>query len=75
MEHRTKRAGELKENGNADLKKYIEKRDSLRRTYYKAYTGHEIGDYKDYHICVDTGVLGMGKTAQMLAQMIREYDK
>lgn len=71
FEHRMKRAAELKENGQMDLAKYVERRDRLRKTYFKAYTKHEIGDYKDYNICLDTGKIGMEKSALILADIIK----
>ncbi len=70
--HRLKRAAELNENGSMDLERYLERRDRNRRNYYKTYTLHEIGDYKDYHICLDTGRIGYEACAQILADIITE---
>ena len=72
MEHRIKRAAELKENGKEDLEKYVEKREHLRRTYYKSYTKHEMGDYRDYNICLDTGAIGMEKCADILVEILKD---
>lgn len=75
MEHKIQRIGELKENGKKDLKKFIEKRESLRRNYYKHYTKKNLGDYVDYTISVDTGVLGIDGTVEMLASVIKNISK
>ncbi len=75
MEHKIQRIGELKENGKKDLKKFIEKRESLRRNYYKHYTKKNLGDYGDYTISVDTGVLGIDGTVEMLASVIKNISK
>ena len=71
LEHRMKRAAELNENGKEDLAKYVEKREHLRRTYYKTYTKHEMGDYRDYNICLDTGTIGMEACADMLLEILK----
>lgn len=69
--HRMKRAAELGENGETDLGKYVERRDHLRKTYYKTYTKHDLGDYKDYNICLDTGTIGIERSVDVLEQIIR----
>ncbi|MBR2528229.1 MAG: cytidylate kinase-like family protein [Blautia sp.] len=69
--HRLKRARELAENGKEDLEKYLEHRDHNRRNYYKTYTKHEMGDYKDYNICIDTGSIGMDATVDLLLNILK----
>ena len=66
LENRMKRAAELAENGNMPLEKYIERRDHLRKNYYRTYTGHELGDYNDYHLCIDTGTIGYERTVEII---------
>ena len=75
IEYRMKRAAQLGESGNADLMKYVEKRDRLRQTYYKTYTKHEMGDYRDYNICLDTGTIGLNRCIDLLARLIREEEE
>ena len=69
-EHQLKRTKELNEYGNMDPEKYMDRRNHLRQVYYKAYTGHEMGDYRDYNLCIDTGVTGIEKTADIIAQIL-----
>lgn len=69
--YKMKRAAELNENGEMDLGKYVEHRDHLRRTYYKAYTKHEMGDYRDYDICLNTGVIGIDQSVDILEQILK----
>ena len=71
-EHQIKRAIELNEYGSMDPAKYVERRDHLREVYYKAYTNHEMGDYRDYNICLDTGTIGIDKTIELLTQILKE---
>ncbi len=70
-EKRLKRVLELNEYGNMDPAKYLEKRDRLRKTYYRAYTDHEMGDCRDYNICLDTGLLGVEKCVDILENVVR----
>ncbi len=69
IEQRAKRAAELGENGTLELKRYIAKRDNMRAGYYKTYTGHDQGDFKDYNICLDTGCIGYDKAVEIIAAM------
>ena len=69
-EERLKRAIELKEFGNMDPQKYLDRRDNLRKTYYKVYTEHDFGNYQDYNICLDTGKIGKQKCADLLADLL-----
>lgn len=76
MEHRMKRAIELGQNPeSSDLKKYVQKRDNLRETYYKTYTGHVLGDYHNYDISLDTGVLGYDTCIEILADLIGHFQE
>ena len=69
-EHRLKRAAELAENGHMNLEKYLDQRDAYRKNYFKHYTKHELGDYKGYNLCLDTGTLGMDYCADLIAQVV-----
>ncbi len=75
IEHRLQRAEELAENNGMDLKKYIAKRDERRATYYKTYTGHEMGNYHDYDICLDTGRIGNERCIDLLASILEDQAK
>ena len=70
--HKLQRALEIKEYGNSDPEKYLEKRDHLRRIHYKTYTGHEFGDFRDYNICLDTGAIGKDKCVDILVEILKD---
>lgn len=61
---------ELAENGTMSIEKYIEKRDKLRRTYYKQYTGHEMGNASNYNICFDTGRINAETCADIIIDIL-----
>ena len=67
-----KRAAELAENGDFSLDKYIEKRDKLRRTYYKTYTGREMGNANNYTICFDTGKISIPTCVDIIMKILEQ---
>jgi len=71
MEKRIARYAELNDGQTTD-QKAMEKKDSKRENYYKMYTGHGLGNYRDYNICLDTGTIGYAKCVDMLATMLKE---
>ena len=71
---RREHALELNEYGKADVDKYIERCDHWRKTYYRAYTGHEMGNYHDYDIIIDVGRIGVEKTLNLLVDLIGDVN-
>lgn len=53
-------------------RKIINDKENSRASYYNYYTGKEWGNSKSYHICVDSSVLGIEGTAELLAEFIRK---
>lgn len=49
----------------------IQKTDKRRVNYYNFYTGKKWGKYDNYHISVDSTLLGVEGTAQMLADIAK----
>lgn len=41
-----------------ELQKLMTRHDNNRRNYYTHYTGKQWGDYKNYHLTLDSGILG-----------------
>ena len=71
---RREHALELNEYGKADVDKYIERCDHWRKTYYRAYTGHEMGNYHDYFFFFDVGRIGVEKTLELLVDLIGDVN-
>ncbi|MCR5747930.1 MAG: cytidylate kinase-like family protein [Lachnospiraceae bacterium] len=69
---RIKRAGDIIKDKKVDALKYLEHKDALRETYYKTYTGKNMGFYHDYNICLDTGRIDYGKAIGFLADIIQK---
>ena len=69
---RLRRAEELPEKGTVQAEKFIEKRDSQRRTFYKQYTGCDISDAANYTFCFDTGKISIASCAEMVLAFLKE---
>lgn len=70
LEHRISRAKELGIEG--DVEKYVANRDKLRDNYYKNYTKKDHGNYRDYDLMLNTGLLGYEKCAKLIADSVVE---
>lgn len=69
IDTRVERIRELKNDDSID-RKYVMSIDHKRENYMKKYTHHELGDYKDYDICINTGKLGYDKTADIIVDIL-----
>ena len=55
-----------------ELQRIMARKDALRRNYYAHYTGKQWGDSHNYHLTLDSGVLGYGLCVQMILAAARE---
>lgn len=53
---------------------YLNKIDKKRYTYYNYYTGEKWGRSANYHLCLDSGVLGIKGTVKMIEAFITERE-
>ena len=51
----------------------INKTDKKRISYYNFYTGKKWGKFENYHMSLNSSLLGVEGTAQMIAQLIKIY--
>lgn len=49
----------------------IKKTDRARASYYNYYSSKEWGDAKSYDLCVDSSLLGIEGTVELLAELVR----
>ena len=59
-------------NGKEDPRKYLTKIDDMRETYFKTYTKHDLGTYRDYDLCLDTGTLGYDACVDIIEKLARQ---
>lgn len=63
------REGLAKESAALDL---INKTDRRRATYYGFYTGGKWGKYDNYHLAIDSSILGIEGTAALIAEAVKK---
>ena len=71
LDTRKKRVAErhgIKESEAIDI---INKTDRRRASYYNFYTGNKWGKYDNYHVAINSAVLGIEGTARLIADMAR----
>ena len=74
FEFRRKRA--IEEHGILSQKSasIVKKIDKERSSYYKYYTDSSWGEAKNYHICLDTGFMGIDEAVRIIIDFIeRKY--
>lgn len=51
--------------------KRLADKDAKRRAHYKHYTGEEWGNSQNYHMCLDSGVIGIEKCANYIVSVMK----
>ena len=69
---RVRRCEELGEYGKTDPEKFVDRCDHWRETYYHAYTGHTMGNYKDYDISLNVAKLTPQGTIDVLVGILKD---
>ena len=75
MESRVKRIIRLYDLDPLKAEETIKKADKQRATYYNYYATSTWGDVNNYHLCVDTGVLGIEGAVELIrraAELLEE---
>lgn len=68
VESRLRRAAEEYGENDARSEKFIRDKDKRRNVYYRTYTGQSWGDAKNYHLTLDTGLLGIETCAELIVR-------
>ncbi|MCF0106280.1 MAG: cytidylate kinase-like family protein [Holdemanella sp.] len=72
MEYKKKRIVELYgETAESPEKRIIDK-DKRRKAYYRYFTDRAWGEAKYYHICLDTSLLGLEKSTEIIKNLVKE---
>lgn len=72
VEERVKRVSEREGISAEDALEMIEKQDRARQTYYNFFTFGNWGSSSDYHLCIDSSVLGIKDTADYVIEFGRK---
>lgn len=66
MEKRAERIVKLYGESDKEPKKRLADKDKRRSTYYRYYTDQKWGDIRNYHITLDSGVIGIDKCVEII---------
>ena len=73
--HRAARVGELiGTKDEAVIRRTMKKTDQARHAYYHHYTGKTWGDLRNFHLALDSGVLGYDTCVKLIAAAARETE-
>lgn len=72
IETRMKNVADRVDLKGDDLVQFLQKKDNRRGAYYRFYTRKRWGDYKDYNMMLDSGMLGKEKCVQLILDAIKE---
>lgn len=66
LEHRISRVAERNQVCEAEARKLIQNTDRHRAAYYEYYTDKRWGHSESYHLCIDSGLLGIDGAVSVL---------
>lgn len=72
QENKIKRAVEFYGLNQTKAEKEIKRIDKLRANHYKHYTEKEWNNHKNYDICINSGTLGVEKSAELICELVRK---
>ena len=75
LEHRAARIVEKYGQTKQTPKKRLTEKDNKRRVYYKHYTNRNWGEAQNYHLCLNSGLIGIDKCVDIIADVAKLYEK
>ena len=67
--HRAARVGEILGSSNpTEIQKAMKRTDAARRNYYQQFAGRRWGDYRNYNLMLDSGMLGYEACVDMICR-------
>ncbi len=73
MQSRAKRIVEKYGETRQSPEKRLTDKDNKRRVYYKHYTSRNWGDAQNYHLCLNSGMVGVEKCADIIVDVAKMY--
>ena len=68
-EHRAARILERYGETNQPMSKRLQEKDSKRKVYYKHYTNQNWGEAPNYHLCLNSGLIGVDKCVDIICDI------
>lgn len=74
--HRAAKVSELIDSKNpSDIQKAMKRTDAARRSYYQQFAGRHWGDYHNYNLMLDSGLLGYDACVKLICDAARAMEK
>ena len=54
--------------------KRLAEKDNKRKVYYKHYTNRNWGDAQNYHLCLNSGLIGIDKCTDIIVDVAQMYE-
>lgn len=74
MAHRAERIVRLYGETKQSPEKRLNDKDSKRKIYYKHYTNRNWGEAQNYHLCLNSGLIGVEKCADIIVDVAKMYE-
>ena len=74
MAHRAERIVRLYGETRQSPEKRLTDKDNKRRVYYKHYTNRNWGEAQNYHVCLNSGLVGVEKCADIIVDIAKMYE-
>ena len=75
LDARIRRIARIYDLTDAKAKDMIMKTDKKRASYYNYYTSKKWGDLKSYDLCIDSSILGIDGTVELIKQAVALKEK
>ena len=72
LDERTQVVAERLNCDTETARKYIQRKESQRANYYNFYTSKKWGAASSYDLCINSSLLGIERTAELIENIIRE---
>ena len=69
MEYRSERIVKVYGEREESPEQRLRDKDKRRAAYHRFYTDMKWGDARNYHVCLDSGELGIEKCAEIIQQL------
>ena len=74
MEDRVARVSRIRDMTPAKTKDMLQKTDKQRASYYNYYTNKKWGDANSYDLCINSSILGIDGTVELIKQAIEKKE-
>ena len=74
MEHRAERIVRLYGQTKQTPQKRLTEKDNKRKVYYRHYTNRNWGEAQNYHLCLNSGMVGVDKCVDIIVDVAKMYE-